>query len=142
MSATEANSGQLEAALRRRIQLHATGSFRLGAGRSQVQILSPRSHERPASAGLSVIREPAPRGSRGLNGVSSLQTGANFKRRPLWGPWRDLAAPGQLYVKWGAYYGRWTSPDGRRVNRRIGKIRARGESDGLTRTEAERGCDD
>jgi integrase len=46
---------------------------------------------------------------------------------------------GQLYVKWGAYYGRWTSPDGRRVNRRIGKIRARGESDGLTRTEAERG---
>jgi hypothetical protein len=42
-------------------------------------------------------------------------------------------------VKWGAYYGRWTSPDGRRVNRRIGKVRARGESDGLTRTEAERG---
>ena len=27
--------------LDRRIQLHATGSFRLGAGRSQVQILSP-----------------------------------------------------------------------------------------------------
>jgi hypothetical protein len=42
-------------------------------------------------------------------------------------------------VKWGAYYGRWTTPDGRRVNRRIGTIRVRGESDGLTRTEAERG---
>ncbi len=42
-------------------------------------------------------------------------------------------------MKWGAYYGRWTTPDGRRVNRRIGKIRVRGESDGLTRTEAERG---
>jgi integrase len=42
-------------------------------------------------------------------------------------------------VKWGAYYGRWTTPDGRRVNRRIGKVRARCESDGLTRTEAERG---
>jgi hypothetical protein len=42
LSATEANSGQLEAALRRRKELHATRSFRLGAGRSQVQILSPR----------------------------------------------------------------------------------------------------
>jgi hypothetical protein len=36
-------------------------------------------------------------------------------------------------------YGRWTTPDGRRVNRRIGKVRARGESDGLTRSQAERG---
>ena len=46
---------------------------------------------------------------------------------------------GTLYVKWGAFYGRWTTPDGRRVNRRIGKVRARGESDGLTRSQAERG---
>jgi integrase len=46
---------------------------------------------------------------------------------------------GTLYVKWGSFYGRWTTPDGRRVNRRIGKVRARGESDGLTRSQAERG---
>ncbi len=46
---------------------------------------------------------------------------------------------GTLYVKWGSFYGRWTAPDGRRANRRIGKVRARGEPDGLTRTEAERG---
>ena len=29
---------------------------------------------------------------------------------------------GRLYVKWGSYYGRWTTPDGRRVNRRVGKL--------------------
>ena len=46
---------------------------------------------------------------------------------------------GNLYIKWGSFYGRWTTPDGRRVNRKIGKVRARGETDGLTRTEAERG---
>ena len=34
---------------------------------------------------------------------------------------------GQLYVKWGTYYGRWRTPDGRRVNRKLGKVRARGE---------------
>jgi hypothetical protein len=34
--------------------------------------------------------------------------------------------------------GAHTSPDGRHHNRRIGKVRARGESDGLTRREAER----
>jgi integrase len=42
-------------------------------------------------------------------------------------------------VKWGSYYGRWTTPDGRPVNRRIGKTRVRGETGGLTRSEAERG---
>jgi hypothetical protein len=46
---------------------------------------------------------------------------------------------GTLYVKWGSFYGRWTTPDGRRVNRRIGKVRVRGESDGFTRAQAERG---
>ena len=46
---------------------------------------------------------------------------------------------GTLYVKWGSYYGRWLAPDGRRMNRRIGKVRVRGERDGLTRSEAERG---
>lgn len=46
---------------------------------------------------------------------------------------------GQLYVKWGAYYGRWVALDGRRVNRKIGKVRVRGEKGGITRAEAERG---
>ena len=45
---------------------------------------------------------------------------------------------GRLYVKSGAYYARWRAPDGRYVNRRLGKVRARGESDGLTHKEAER----
>ena len=44
---------------------------------------------------------------------------------------------GQIYEKSGAYYGRWRTPDGRRVNRRLGPVRTRGESDGLTRAEAE-----
>jgi hypothetical protein len=45
---------------------------------------------------------------------------------------------GRLYVKWGSYYGRWRTPDGRYVNRRIGKVRSRGEAEGLNRREAER----
>ena len=45
---------------------------------------------------------------------------------------------GHLYVKWGAYYVRWRSANGRRRNRRVGKARTRGEKDGLTRAEAER----
>jgi integrase len=45
---------------------------------------------------------------------------------------------GRLYVKSRAYYARWRAPDGRYFNRRLGKVRARGESEGLTRKEAER----
>jgi hypothetical protein len=44
---------------------------------------------------------------------------------------------GQIYEKWGAYYGRWRTPDGQRVNRRVGVKRTRGGSDGLTRAQAE-----
>jgi integrase len=44
---------------------------------------------------------------------------------------------GQLYLKHGAYYGRWRTLDGRKLNRKIGP--ARGEATGgLTRAEAER----
>ena len=46
---------------------------------------------------------------------------------------------GTLYVKWGSYYGRWVAVDGKRVNRKIGKVRVRGEKGGITRAEAERG---
>ena len=45
---------------------------------------------------------------------------------------------GQIYEKWGAYYGRWRTPDGQRANRRLGVKRTRGGSDGLTRAQAER----
>jgi integrase len=45
---------------------------------------------------------------------------------------------GHVYVKYGAYYLRWRTPGGRYLNRRIGKVRVRGESDGLTRAQAER----
>jgi integrase len=45
---------------------------------------------------------------------------------------------GQLYVKHGAYYGRWWTPDGRCLNRRIGLVRAPGSTDGLTWTQAEK----
>src|SRR4051794_25898872 len=44
---------------------------------------------------------------------------------------------GQIYEKWGAYYGRWRTPAGQRVNRRLGAKRTRGGSDGLTRAQAE-----
>lgn len=45
---------------------------------------------------------------------------------------------GHLYEKSGAYYGRWRTLDGRLLNRKVGQIRRAGESDGLTRPQAER----
>jgi hypothetical protein len=45
---------------------------------------------------------------------------------------------GSLHIKSGAFYIRWRTPDGRHHNRRVGKVRTRGEKDGLTRAQAER----
>ena len=45
---------------------------------------------------------------------------------------------GHLYEKWGSYYGRWRTLDGRNVNRIVGPIRTPGSNDGLTRPQAER----
>ena len=53
VSAAGGNCDQLGAPLRCEIPPEATGSFRLGAGRSQVQILSPRSSESPGNPRLS-----------------------------------------------------------------------------------------
>jgi len=44
---------------------------------------------------------------------------------------------GHIYEKWGSYYARRRTSDGRHLNRRIGPKRSRGRSDGLTRAEAE-----
>jgi integrase len=44
---------------------------------------------------------------------------------------------GRLYVKSGSYYARFRTPDGRRLNRRLGAVRARGSSEGLTKAQAE-----
>jgi hypothetical protein len=44
---------------------------------------------------------------------------------------------GRLYIKSGAYDGHFRTPDGRRLNRRIGPVRPRGSADGLTRSQAE-----
>ena len=45
---------------------------------------------------------------------------------------------GHLYEKWGSYYGRWHTLDGRFLNRVVGPVRTPGTSDGLTRSQAER----
>jgi hypothetical protein len=45
---------------------------------------------------------------------------------------------GQIYEKWGAYYARWRTPDGRRLNRKLGPMRTKAGSGGLTRAQAER----
>ena len=45
---------------------------------------------------------------------------------------------GHLYEKWGSYYGRWRTLDGRFLNRVVGPVRKPGASDGLTRAQAER----
>ncbi|PTL55571.1 hypothetical protein C7Y72_18165 [Paraconexibacter algicola] len=44
---------------------------------------------------------------------------------------------GSLSEKHGAWYARWRTLDGRRVNRRVGPVRSVGATDGLTRREAE-----
>jgi integrase len=51
---------------------------------------------------------------------------------------RRAYGTGQLHEKHGAWYGRWRTSDGRRLNRRLGPVRTPGEADGLTRREAER----
>ena len=45
---------------------------------------------------------------------------------------------GHVYEKYGAWYGRWRSEAGARLNRRIGPARSAHGTDGLTRGEAER----
>jgi hypothetical protein len=47
---------------------------------------------------------------------------------------------GHLYIDpaRGAYYGRWRTASGRLLNRKVGPVRHRGESDGLTRADAEK----
>jgi integrase len=45
---------------------------------------------------------------------------------------------GCLYEKAGSYYGRWRTSDGRQLHRKVGRVRAVGERDGLTRAAAER----
>ena len=64
--------------------------------------------------------------------------GRVFGRRALGGVKRSHGS-GHLYVKYGSYYGRWRGVDGRLVNKRIGKVRTRGQKDGITRADAERG---
>jgi hypothetical protein len=44
---------------------------------------------------------------------------------------------GHLYEKHGAWYGRWRTPAGRRLNRKVGPVRL-GERGGLTGAQAER----
>jgi integrase len=38
---------------------------------------------------------------------------------------------GQLYIEFGSYYGRWRTADGRKLNRKVGKARVKGTSEGL-----------
>jgi integrase len=51
---------------------------------------------------------------------------------------RRRAGTGHLHQKWGSYYGRWRTPDGRQLNRKVGPVRTPGERDGLTKAQAER----
>src|SRR4051812_20313734 len=51
---------------------------------------------------------------------------------------RRAYGTGRLYVKHGAWYARWRTSDGRRLNRRVGPVRTVGEADGLTRRDAEK----
>ena len=45
---------------------------------------------------------------------------------------------GTVYIKNGSYYGRWLTVAGGRTNRKLGRVRQPGTSDGITRTQAEK----
>jgi integrase len=45
---------------------------------------------------------------------------------------------GHVYEKHGSFYGRWRAADGRLLNRRIGRVRLQGSTEGLTNAQAER----
>ena len=51
---------------------------------------------------------------------------------------RRTYGTGHLYIKCGAYYGRWRIADGRLVNRKVGAVRPVGTREGLTQAQAER----
>ena len=82
LSATEGNSAQLKAAQEREIELRSAGTLRLGAGRSQVQILSPRSTRKARKCGpfgfLTRCRQAAA-------GVQLLHRGVELLHAPPYG---------------------------------------------------------
>jgi hypothetical protein len=45
---------------------------------------------------------------------------------------------GELYIKHGSYYGRWTTASGGKTNRKVGPVRRPGTASGLTRAQAEK----
>lgn len=70
-------------------------------------------------------------------GSSCCNRGRGWPRRAIWTLCLGSIGSGRLYTKSGAYYGRFRTPDGRRLNRRLGVIRGRGRADGLTKSQAE-----
>ncbi|HEY4897749.1 MAG TPA: site-specific integrase [Solirubrobacteraceae bacterium] len=53
-------------------------------------------------------------------------------------PGKRAYGTGLLFIKYGAYYGRWRAQDGRRLGRKIGPVRSHREPNGLTRPQAEK----
>ena len=51
---------------------------------------------------------------------------------------RRANGAGSVYIKHGSYYGRWMTVSGGHANRKLGKVRLPGTSNGLTRRQAER----
>jgi integrase len=70
--------------------------------------------------------------SRGWGGV-----GEGFASGPVSSKSPRRYGSGSVYVKYGAYYGRWVTADGGRANRRLGPMRSPGATEGLTRKQAE-----
>jgi integrase len=52
-------------------------------------------------------------------------------------PNRRRHGTGSIVMRGSVYYGKWWSPDGRQMMRRLGPVRPRGTRDGLTKTQAE-----
>src|SRR5215207_5720541 len=102
----------------------------------------------PAAAGSSPVAHPseAPakraflRFGHVASNADGVQTGSNFLvRRPRGRMGKKRAyGTGAVYIKYGNYYGRWRTPEGGRVNRKLGPVRRPGTRSGLTHSQAEK----
>src|SRR4051794_4356188 len=93
----------------------------------------------PQTRAFRLLRAMPAKARRGTNGENLLPGWGEFPAAVALGGVKRSHGSGHLYLKHGSYYGRWRGLDGRFVNKKIGKVRKRGEKDGITRADAERG---
>jgi hypothetical protein len=101
--------------------------------------VSPITTKGPQTRAFLRLPSRSRRVRRGTNGENLLHGRGEFPAGGALPGMKRSHGSGHLYVKRGSYYGRWRGVDGRLINTKIGKVRTRGEGDGISRADAERG---